>query len=312
MDSNSPICYKFSMKSGAVFKICWVACLLILFSGVASASEKRIYNLSPAELDRVLSKLKSSGSDKTGRLKILAHMYKGASPYCADPLTCEKQDWFPYKKTNCTLLVLYLTAFLNSSSLKEARQHMRFLHYRDGQVDFKNRYHFTADRITDPGNPYFSACTADYVKDRSKLKQVSLVLNRTADNRPFFKGRLDGWKKALVLDYLPREGFSPELLKPLPDAVGVAFIKRSNWDKGIMVGHEGLLIDGDLFHSSPSEGVQVIKNYLSSAFPISGWEGLAFFHIHEVLPSKEEGKDAGKRGCSMVSPLKQQTLDIFR
>lgn len=305
VDRARPICYKSFMRTpGTVLKTILGFCLLLLFCGAFSVSEKRIYQLSPAELDILLPTLQREFPGKNERLKVLADLYQGASPYCADPLSEEQKDWFPFKETNCTLLVLYVTAFLNSSSMAEAREHMRLLHYRGGRVGFKDRYHFTADRITDPKNRYFTVCTAACLKDPKRLKKISLVLNRRSDGKSFFNGRLDHWKKKVVLDYLPREGFSPDMLKPLPDAVGVAFIKKANWEKGIIVGHEGLLIDGDLYHSSPPEGVQVVKNYLSSVFPDSGWEGLVFFNINEVFPSGGDRKNGFKRGCSMVSPLK--------
>jgi hypothetical protein len=72
------------------------------------------------------------------------------------------------------------------------------------------------------------------------------------------------------------------MLKNLPEAVGVALVKKSNWGKGIIVGHEGLLIEGDLYHASPSSGVVVIKDFLTAGFPQSKWEGLILFSINEV------------------------------
>ena len=249
--------------------------------------ETRIYNALPSDLNLLLPKLKNEFPDKNRRLKALADMYMGAFPYCADTLTEESRNWFPYRQTNCTLFVLYLAAFMNSSSFEEACEHMRLLHYRNGIVGFKGRYHFTADRITAPENRYFSENTLKYVKNRSELKNISLVLNRTSEKKSFFKGRLDHWKRAVSVDYIPREGFSTEELKDLPEVIGIAFIKRSNWGKGIIVGHEGLLINGDLCHSSPSSGVNIIKNYLSIEFAGSKWEGIVFFSINEVFLHKE-------------------------
>ncbi len=252
--------------------------------------ETGIYKTSPSDLNSLLPKLKKEFPAKNRRLKALADLYVGAFPYCIDPLTDESKNWLPYSKTNCTMLVLYLAAFINSSSFEEACEHMQQLHYRNGVVDFKNRYHFTSDRITAPENRYFSENTIKYVKNRSVLKNISLVLNRTSEKKSLFKGRLNNWERAVSVDYIAREGFSTEKLKDLPEVIGVAFIKRSNWGKGIIVGHEGLLINGDLYHSSPSSGVNIVNNYLSEMFPESKWEGLIFFSINEVYLSGGERK----------------------
>lgn len=240
-----------------------------------------IYTCTEAGIDALLSRLVDRAPDFNERIKKLAALYVGA-PYVEDPLTEETTDWLPYGKTNCTLLVLYITAFANSRSLQEAREHMRLLHYRNGMVGFKTRYHFTEDRITDPGNRYFSVITEQCIKKPRDLRQVSLVLNRKKDGGFLFGDRLDDWSKRITMRYIPRKGFIPGMLKPLPATVGLAFVKKSNWGKGIIVGHEGLLIDDDLYHASPGRGVCVVKNYLAREFHKSRWDGIILFTIKEA------------------------------
>jgi hypothetical protein len=244
-------------------------------------AKTRLYKCTEAELDRLLPELHRRFPNHLKRLKAVAVMYKGA-PYYTGPLTDETADWMPYAKADCTMFVLYATAFAGSRSCEEARRHMQHLHYRRGAVGFKTRYHFTSDRITDPDNRYFSVITKKHLKDPSSLRHVTLALNRKQDGSCFFNGRLDSWSRRVTLSYIPQTGFHPAMLKNLPEAVGVALVKKSNWGKGIIVGHEGLLIEGDLYHASPSSGVVVIKDFLTAGFPQSKWEGLILFSINEV------------------------------
>jgi len=244
----------------------------------------KIQNCSPEELDCVLRELSVRFAEFDSRLAAIARMYVGA-PYCSDPLTDEKNNWLPYTKTNCTMLVLYAAALANSGSYEEALAHMRRLHYRNAAVDFTNRYHFTADRITAPSNSYFSTITEQCVTRPEFLEQVTVTLNKKKDGTSFFGGRLDNWSRTLSIHYVARAGFSPGMLENLPNVAGIAFVKKSNWKLGIIVGHEGLLIDGDLYHSSLNGGVRIVENYLSAAFPSTRWDGILFFTLNKVPPA---------------------------
>jgi len=245
----------------------------------------RIYRCSARAIDELLPELFRRFPAFEDRVKAISQLYLGA-PYVVDPLANEMADWLPYKETNCTLLVLYVAALANSSTLEQAREHMRLLHYRGGTVRYSSRYHFTEDRITDPANRYFAEATARYVRDEKNLRQVTLELNRKKDGSLLFGGRLGDWTKKVSLAYVPRAGFTPPQLSQLPRVIGIAFVKKDNWDKGLIVGHEGLLIDGDLYHSSPKRGAVVEKNYLEAGFPKSGWEGMLLFKLAPCTVSR--------------------------
>ncbi len=247
----------------------------------------RMCEMGSQELDGLLPDLQHRLPVFKKRLQAICEMYTGCGPYCNDPLPDETKNWFPYQKTNCTMFVLYTAALTNSTSFNEALCHMRLLHYRNGEVHFKNRYHFTTDRISDPANSYFTACTEQFSADSAYLKKKTLTLNKKTDGSFLFDGKLGGWFKTLTIHYMPREGFTMGRLKPLPGVVGIAFVKKSNWDIGVLVGHEGILANGDLYHSSPGKGVNVQKNYLQTVFPDSDWEGFILFKINQVpLPSE--------------------------
>jgi hypothetical protein len=257
---------------------CFDAAQLRSFSGEELVQKVRVYRCTDKDLNILLPELHRLFPSFDDRVKALAQMYQGA-PYVADPLTDEAADWLPYGSTNCTMYVLYIAAFASSRCMAEAREHMRLLHYRGGRVGFAERYHFTEDRITDPANRYFAETTAIYMRDARSLRRISLELNRRKDGSLLFGDRLGRWTKQVTMAYIPRACFTPGLLTPLPRVLGIAFVKKANWDKGLIVGHEGLLIDGDLYHASPTGGVVAEKNYLATRFPASSWEGMILFHL---------------------------------
>lgn len=242
--------------------------------------QMKIYQLTESELGLILSELQRRFPDKADRLKAIATMYLGAE-YFTQPFLDELAKPLAYQRTNCTMFVIYATTFLNSASYQEALATVKQVHYRDGLVGYKTRYHFTTDRIRDPKNPYFTLVTEKYVTDPSILGEVSLNLNVKA-NGEYLLNKLDGWSKPMTIKYIKRTNFFPDKLSDLPRTLGVALVKRSNWPIGVVVGHEGILIDGDLYHSgSVKTGLHKIDNYLS-VFAESQWEGIIFFQINQV------------------------------
>ncbi len=240
-----------------------------------------IYQADHRQLDLILIELHRRFPIKEDRLKAIAEMYLGAK-YYTEPFVDELADPLPYTRTNCTMFVIYAATFLNSSSYDKALENVKKIHYHDGLVGYKTRYHFTTDRITDPENRYFTEATEQYVSDPSVLWKVSINLNVKQSGGYLLEG-LDGWSKPVTVKYIRRKDFTVDKLKYLPRTLGVAFVKKSNWPIGVVVGHEGILIDGDLYHSgSPSTGLYRIDNYFSEVFPGSDWEGVIFFQINEV------------------------------
>lgn len=257
------------------------------FSNNELLQKVKIYTLNPTQLDLVLRELQLRFPDKDDRLKAIATMYLGAD-YYQEPFIDELKDPLPYRRTNCTMFVIYAATFLNSSNYEEALEIIRWVHYKGGVVGYKNRYHFTSDRITDPNNKYFADVTMDYVADPSFVREVTLTLNVKQDGSHFFGGKLGNWEKPITVKYIKKGDFTIDKLKKLPRSIGIAFVKKSNWPMGLIIGHEGILIDGDLYHSSsPALGLYKIENYLSERFPFSDWEGMMLFEINVV---NNEGK----------------------
>ena len=267
---------------------CLDAAQLRSLSSAELMQQVRMQRCTDKELDALLPDLQRRFPLFDDRVKALAQLYLGA-PYVVDPLTNEAADWFPYGATNCTMYILYIEALANSRCTAEAREHMRLLHYRGGKVGFTERYHFTEDRISDPANTYFAEITDAYVRDPHSLRRIALELNRKKDGSLLFGDRLGRWTKKVALSYIPRTGFTPQLLAPFPQVLGIAFVKKANWDQGLIVGHEGLLIEGDLYHSSVKRGVIMEKNYLKAGFPVSQWDGIILFQLVPQKPAENTG-----------------------
>lgn len=266
----------------ALLSLMFFSTTLFAFFDDNPLDEIRIYQLSYTGIDDLLSRLCREKKSFNTKIGDVARMFID-TPYSKDPLSDENVNWLPYQTTNCTMFVLTVAAFANSCGVSEAYMHMRHLHYKGAQIGFRQRYHFTSDRITDPENRYFTAETERWVRHPSSLKHVTLQLNRKKQGGYFFGDRLGTWTKEVSLDYVPRQGFTPEMLKKrVPGVIGIAFVDTSLWEKGIIIGHEGILINNDLYHASPGQGVNVIPDYLSGAFSKSKWDGFVLFRINQV------------------------------
>ncbi|RMF06833.1 MAG: DUF1460 domain-containing protein, partial [Candidatus Neomarinimicrobiota bacterium] len=111
------------------------------------------------------------------------------------------------------------------------------------------RWHYTSDRIT--ANPSTTDIT-ETLLPREKLAEAKLTLNRKADGGEFLPIH---WEREVDLFYIPNDQINADLLRKLPKVCGVAFVRRSYMDKGILIAHEGMIIDQkDLIHASLSAG----------------------------------------------------------
>ena len=66
------------------------------------------------------------------------------------------------------------------------------------------------------------------------------------------------------IQFLPTEKATKDLLRRLPSICGVAFVKRSYFKMGIVIAHEGYIIDRkNLIHASSVEKKTVNVDFLS-------------------------------------------------
>ncbi|MCK4454111.1 DUF1460 domain-containing protein [Candidatus Parcubacteria bacterium] len=232
--------------------------------------QKKIYQLSPTEINSILKELWQRFPNKDERLKAIAILRLG-TPYQLGCLGEEsgpdKDPIFRLDVTDCTVFVLTTTALLHSQNLEQAREMMKFLNYGPdkeirttrrfapqnlvsslrSEMTYENRLHFTTDR--NMVSPYFSDITEE-VASSSNLITRKVILNRIKTNG---KRWIDiDWQKEIMIKYLPNKYITKELLMGLPKSVGIAFVKEKYFETGLDVIHEGLLFNGELFIEASS------------------------------------------------------------
>lgn len=244
--------------------------------------QKKLYQLSPTEINLILKELELRFPKKSERLKALAILRIG-TPYQLGPLGEEsgrdKDPIFRLDAADCTVFVLTTVALLHSQNLDEAKEMMKFLNYRpNSEITFENRLHFTTDRnIT---SPYFQDITEE-IAGQNKTKEKIVTLNKTkADGKRLID--ID-WEKEIALKYIPNEYITKELFQNLPKAIGIAFIKEGDEKIGLDVRHEGILFEGKLlFQASSVRGKVVSDDFFEYYFVKKGeprFDGITFFEI---------------------------------
>jgi hypothetical protein len=245
--------------------------------------QKKLYELSPAEINQILKELWERFPNKYERLKALSILRLG-TPYQLGPLGEEsgrdKDPIFRLDVTDCTAFVLTNVALLHSQSLEEAREMMKFVNYRppNFEITFENRLHFTTDRNT--VSPYFGVITQDSFSG-CKLKTVSVTLNKI---KPDGKRLIDiDWEKEMEIQYIPNQCLSEEFFSNLPQVLGIAFLREGDDKIGLDIRHEGILIDRKfLFHASPIQNKVVAENFFEYYFKngkFPKFDGIILFEI---------------------------------
>ena len=81
-----------------------------------------------------------------------------------------------------------------------------------------------------------------------QLKKQKIILNQKENGDEF----LDlGWIKKTTVRYIPNDKITTDLLKKLPAIAGGACVKESYFKMGLMIAHEGMIIDQkDIIHAS--------------------------------------------------------------
>ena len=167
--------------------------------------------------------------------------------------------------SDCTVHVLTSLAFTQSTSWNEARKNMITIHYKDHKPSYKTRWHYTSDRIQE--NPYTVTITKELL-EKDHLEKIDITLNRKEDGSEFLD--LD-WAKKTTVYFIPHEEINRELLTKFPDVCGVAFVKKAYFKMGIVVAHEGMVIDQkNLIHASSEYGETVNVDFMEYFFREEG------------------------------------------
>jgi hypothetical protein len=129
---------------------------------------------------------------------------------------------------------------------------MAIANYRGGVISYATRFHFTTDRLD----------SSRYYRDITRrvggpaCRSDTVALNRRADGGRWIPIE---WSRLRVVHYLPRaQGARFARWHDqgrVPDAMGVAFVRRSMLSDGLDVVHESLLWKGrTLLHASSLTG----------------------------------------------------------
>jgi len=239
--------------------------------------QKKLYQQTDSEINILLKELRERFPLAEDRLQALAFLQLGTPYYLGCLGEGDGQDSDPFfrlDQTDCTVFVLTLASLLQSSNLEEAKEAMTIANYREGEVSYQSRLHFTTDRIA--SSPSFYDMTEE-IAGSKEVEKKEVILNKILEDG---ERLIDiPWEKEITITYLPAEE-APEILKNLPKVVGVAFLLEGDEKIGLDVRHEGLLIDSQiLFHASSLQGKIIQEDFLSYLFPEGGtrFSGLVFY-----------------------------------
>jgi hypothetical protein len=221
-----------------------------------------LHQLSRRELDSLLAALHEEVPSFPARVRALALARLGA-PYVLGPLgegTVEDPDpVFRVDQVDCTVLVLTTVAMAEARSVAEAERWMGPANYRKSSAgyapSYARRLHYTEDRLV--SSPLFADVTRS-LADSTELRTVEIVLNRKADGSPLLP--ID-WERPMTLAYVPAEKLGG-VLRRAPDLLGLALVRESYRPRGLLVAHEGLLLDRHCFlHASAEAKAAVVVDW---------------------------------------------------
>tara|TARA_Y100001934_G_scaffold99902_1_gene122997 strand:- start:15 stop:848 length:834 start_codon:yes stop_codon:yes gene_type:complete len=242
------------------------------------------WTLTEIQFEKYLVQFQDHYPDFFDRLKAMNYWRVG-TPYGIYCLGEEKgvddDPIIRYDSSDCTVHILTTLAFAQSSTWDEARQRMIDIHYKEDldnnkKPDFNKRWHFTSDRILNHHQTIDITLSVSNPKD---IEQLNIILNQKEDGKQFLD--LD-WTSEEDISFIPIEKLDYEIIKRLPSICGVSFVKRSYFKLGIVIAHEGYLIDQtNLIHASSEFGKTVnvdFYNYLKKDNKYK-FDGVMFFKI---------------------------------
>ena len=264
---------------------------LILFGCINSSnwidSLPKPWKLNEEQVSDILPQFHKKFPDFHDRLKAFA-LWQVGKPYelfCLGEESGEDKDpIFRLDVSDCTVHILTSLASVQSSSWQEARKTLIDIHYKrnDDQTSiptYKSRWHFTTDRIQD--NPSTKNITSSLVSNQ-ELVTINLTLNKKEDGDEFLKL---GWQKPTTIQFIPNKFVGEDLLDKLPQIAGVAFVKKTYFKMGLVVAHEGMIIDNkNIVHASSEFGKTVNMDFMKYYFLDDGprFDGVLIFSFNPI------------------------------
>ena len=211
------------------------------------------WTLNDQDFEYHLKRIHEQYSEFNSRL-IAINLWRVGTPYGLYCLGEENEkDNDPiirYDSSDCTVHVLTTLAYANTYSLKNAKKSMIEIHYKPNQQNVKvpsynYRWHFTSDRIL---NHPMSVNITDWIIDPKYTEQVDIELNKKHDGELFLD--ID-WSLNETISYIPTDKIDADVMKKLPPICGIAFVKKDYFKLGIVMAHEGYVLNrSNLVHAS--------------------------------------------------------------
>ena len=270
-------------------KYFWIFLFLIgcseSFNWVETLSKP--WSLSEKEISEILPQFQQKFPDFHDRLKAFA-LWQVGKPYelfCLGEETGEDKDpIFRLDVSDCTVHVLTSLASVQSLTWNEAKSNLIYIHYKPNEKGisiptYKSRWHYTTDRIQD--HPSTRNITLGLLPI-DQLKTVTITLNKKTDGKAFLD--LD-WQKPTSIQYISSENLNSKVLQNLPNVAGVAFVRESYFKMGLVVAHEGMVIDQkNIIHASAEYGETVSMDFMEYYFREEGplFDGVLFYSFHPL------------------------------
>ena len=270
-------------------KYFWIFLFLIgcseSFNWVETLSKP--WSLSEREISEILPQFQQKFPDFHDRLKAFA-LWQVGKPYelfCLGEETGEDKDpIFRLDVSDCTVHVLTSLASVQSLTWNEAKINLINIHYKPNEngisiPTYKSRWHYTTDRIQD--HPSTRNITLGLLPN-DQLKTVTITLNKKTDGKAFLD--LD-WQKPTSVQYISSENLNSKVLQNLPNVAGVAFVRESYFKMGLVVAHEGMVIDQkNIIHASAEYGETVSMDFMEYYFREEGplFDGVLFYSFHPL------------------------------
>ncbi|MBC8182972.1 DUF1460 domain-containing protein [candidate division KSB1 bacterium] len=244
----------------------FILVFLIFINALAANPGDKFCQLSVSEINQILTQLQKDCPDFEDRFRAITFKRLN-TPYSLKPIGDGKcydpNPVFNIATTNCTAFILTNVALASARTYQQAGSAMAYLNYYpvlSGQdpINYQNRIHYTTHRLLT--SDYFYLIT-DSIANKSEQRTINLVLNRQKNGSHFLP--ID-WEGNVELNYIPRENIAKETLSRFPAVCGVGIIRKELFEKGIIIGHEGIVIDGeDFIHASLAAGKVVQENFYS-------------------------------------------------
>ena len=147
------------------------------------------------------------------------------------------------------------------------------------EPSYKSRWHYTSDRLLN--NRKTPDITLKIVSPNI-TENVQIELNKKQDGTQFLD--LD-WTSKQSLNFIPTTKINKDILDKLPKICGVAFVKKSYFKNGIVIAHEGYIINQkSLIHASSKKKMTVNVDFLTYLFENeqARFDGVMFYDIQQL------------------------------